>query len=173
MPRPASPAFTDNSMFARQVAGTLSSKPPAMVSPRQEDTTWTSNVENEVQASFYQATSEAFQEQSEATTSYDRQDKERGRSQSLPTSERAEAPTGGNNADDEDKRHTPGHSRTSRQSSRQCSASCSAHYSNPQSPIPMQVRRDPLSNDPSSSSSSSSRTSNHSHGTGLQSARGP
>jgi hypothetical protein len=71
MPRPASPAFTDNSTFARQVAGTLLRKPPAIVSPRQEDTTWTSNVENEVQASFYQATSEAFQEQSEATTSYD------------------------------------------------------------------------------------------------------
>jgi hypothetical protein len=92
MPRPASPAFTDNSMFTRQVAGTLSSKPPTIVSPRQEDTTWTSNVENEVQASFYQAASEAFQEQSEAATSYDQQDKERGRSQSLPTSKRAEAP---------------------------------------------------------------------------------
>jgi hypothetical protein len=173
MPHPASPAFTDNSMFAQQVAGTLSSKPPAIVSPRQEEVTWTSDVENKVQASFYQAVSEAFQEQSEATTSYDRQDKERGRSQSLPMSERAEAPAGGNDTNDEDERHMPHHSRTSCQSSRHRSASRSAHYSNPRIPIPMQVCRDPPSNDPSSSSSSSSRTSNHSRGTGLLSPQGP
>jgi hypothetical protein len=110
MPRPVSPAFTDNSTFARQVAGTLLSKPLAIVSPRQEDTNWTSEVENEVQASFYQAASEAFPEQSEVATSYHRQNKERGRSQSLPMSEKAEAPAGGNDADDEDERHTPRHS---------------------------------------------------------------
>ena len=71
MPRPASPAFTDNSMFARQVAGTLSSKPPTIVSPQQEDAMWTSNVEIEVQASLYQAVLEFAQGQPEDPISYD------------------------------------------------------------------------------------------------------
>ena len=71
MPRPASPAFTDNSTFAQQVAGTLSSKPPAIVSPRQEDATWASDVEIEVQASLHQAVSEVSQEQPGDPISYD------------------------------------------------------------------------------------------------------
>ena len=70
MPRPVSPAFTDNSTFATRVVGTLSDKAPTVASPRQEDATWASEIEKEAQASYHQAPSEAPQEQPEASMSY-------------------------------------------------------------------------------------------------------
>ena len=66
---PASPAFTNNSTFAQRIAETLSHQVDTIVSPRQEDAAWASEVEGEAWASYYQATSDAFQEQPIASTS--------------------------------------------------------------------------------------------------------
>jgi hypothetical protein len=118
MPRPASPAFTDNSTFARQVASSLSNKAPAIASPRQEDAAWSSEVEIEAQTSYYQAASEAFREQPEASTSYNHLDKGKTRVRSRPPSESDANPARGNDPDDEDESCTPQHPRPSQQPSR-------------------------------------------------------
>jgi hypothetical protein len=69
MPCPASPAFTNNSMFAQRVANMLVSKALTIASPRQEDATWASELEDNLQASYRQATFEPFHEHPLASTS--------------------------------------------------------------------------------------------------------
>ena len=83
MPRPVSPAFTDNSSFAKGVANTLLNPVNSITSPQQEDTAWTSKVEGEVQASCYQVTSGEI------------------RAQSCPPSRPTTIPAEGNEADNE------------------------------------------------------------------------
>ena len=61
---PVSPAFTDNSSFTKGVANTLLNPVNSIMSPRQEDAAWTSEVEGEVQASCYQVTSGKIRAQS-------------------------------------------------------------------------------------------------------------
>ena len=109
MPHPASPAFTDNSTFAQQVASSLSNKAPAIASPRQEDAAWSSKVEIEAQTSYYQAMSEAFHEQPEASMSYNHLDNKKTCVQSCPPSELDVNPARGNDADDKDESCMPRH----------------------------------------------------------------
>jgi hypothetical protein len=61
MPRPASPAFTDNSAFAQRVALTLAGDTPAITSPRQEDTNWASQLEDDIHATQQQVSSETLE----------------------------------------------------------------------------------------------------------------
>ncbi len=70
MPRPASPAFTDNSTFASRVMNTLQNEASAFSSPRQEDATWASALEDDAQRSVSRAASEAPDDQPIASTSY-------------------------------------------------------------------------------------------------------
>jgi hypothetical protein len=45
MPRPTSPAFTDNSIFAQRVTNVLASNELTIASPKQEDAAWASELE--------------------------------------------------------------------------------------------------------------------------------
>ena len=83
MPRLVSPAFTDNSSFAKGVAKTLLNAVNSIAFPWQEDAAWTSEIEGEAQASCYQATSGEI------------------RAQSRPPSRPTTIPAEGNEADDE------------------------------------------------------------------------
>ena len=70
MPRPASPAFTDNSTFASRVMNTLRNEDSVFSSPRQEDAAWASAGEEDAQKSYQQAAIEVLTDQLTASTSY-------------------------------------------------------------------------------------------------------
>ena len=88
MPCPVSPAFTDNSSFAKGVANTLLNPVSSITSPQQEDAAWTSEIEGKAQASCYQATSGEI------------------RAPSRPPSRPTTIPAEGNKADDEGDQHS-------------------------------------------------------------------
>src|SRR6266852_4603042 len=112
MPCPASPAFTDNSVFVARVISSLQYKEPATSSPRQEDAAWASAIEEEAHTSYSRAASEVPEEQPTASTSYGPLDKGKGKDPTeVPTRVTAQADIhvvqdelqeGGHDADDED-----------------------------------------------------------------------
>ena len=123
MPRPASPAFTDNSAFAAKVISTLQYKEPATSSPRQEDAAWASAIEGEAHHSYSRAASEVPEEQPTASTSSGPLDKGKGKdpteipikvttTQAGIRAVHAELPEGGHDADDEDEQRLPRRSRS-------------------------------------------------------------
>jgi hypothetical protein len=69
MPCPASPAFTDNSIFAQRVTNALIGNLPNITSPRQEDAACASELEHSLPASYPQATIEPVLEHPLAATS--------------------------------------------------------------------------------------------------------
>ena len=99
MPRPASPAFTDNSAFARRVAFTLSGNTPAITSPRQEDTNWTSQLEDDLYVAQLQVSSETIKEPS-VSTLFDPLARAASRARSNPPA--VTNPGEGSEADDEE-----------------------------------------------------------------------
>lgn len=113
MPHLASPAFTDNSMFAFKVAGAMYGKDPIIVSLKQEDASWALETENEAQTSYYRAVSESPDDEPVASTSYGHLDKGKGKAQEIPRPTSSinlegdtplipeEEPKEGNKADDE------------------------------------------------------------------------
>jgi hypothetical protein len=121
MPRPASPAFTDNSTFASRVIQTLRGEGPVISSPRQEDAAWASAMADEARNSYSRAASEAPEGQPIASTSYSHLSKGKGKDpREFParTTTQAEASAvpaapqeGGHDADDEDERRAPRRSR--------------------------------------------------------------
>ena len=76
MPRPALPAFTDNSMFASRVMNTLQSKNSAFTSPRHEDAAWASVLEEDTLTSCHRAASD---DPPITSTSYVHLDKGKGK----------------------------------------------------------------------------------------------
>ena len=123
MPRPVSPAFTDNSIFAARVLSTLQGQGPDISSPRQEDAAWASAIEDEVQSSYSRATSKAPEGQPIASTSYGLLDKGKGKdpaefpkrndTQAEAQAVHVEVQEGGHEADDEDEQRLPQRSRSS------------------------------------------------------------
>jgi hypothetical protein len=170
MPRPASPAFTDISIFAQRVTNVLASNKPTITSPRQEDTAWASELEESLQASYHQTTYEPFLERPLASTSNNPLAWAMSRARSKPLPNAAENPVEGNEADDEEERHTLRCSRSSQQLPRHSSASHCASQSNADSP---QACRNLPNDNLSSSPSSSSGSLSCSWGTGIPYTRGP
>jgi hypothetical protein len=159
MPRPASPAFTNNSIFVQRVTNVLASNEPTITSPRQEDAAWASKLEESLQASYHQTTYEPFIKRPLASTSNDPLARTASRARSKPPSNAAENPVEGNEADDEEEQCTLRCSRSSQQLPRRSSASHHASQSNADSP---QSHRNLPNDNLSSSPSSSSRSSSHS-----------
>ena len=122
MPRPASPAFTDNSTFASKVISTLQGNGPDVFSPRQEDAAWVSAIEDEVQNSYSRAASEVPEEQPTASTSYGLLDKGKSKdpaeyprgsvTQAETDAGHAEIQEGRHDANDEDEQHSSQRSRS-------------------------------------------------------------
>ena len=122
MPRPASPAFTDNSTFASKVISTLQGKGSDVFSPWQEDATWVSAIEDEVQNSYSRAASEVPEEQPTASTSYDLLDKGKSKDpaeyprgsimQAEILAGHTEIQEGRHDTDDEDEQRSPRRSRS-------------------------------------------------------------
>ena len=122
MPRPASPAFTDNSTFALKVISTLQGKGSDVFSPQQEDAAWVSAIEDEVQNSYSRAASEVPEEQPTVSTSYGPLDKGKGKdpaeyprgsiTQAEIHASHTKIQEGGHDADDEDEQRSPQRSRS-------------------------------------------------------------
>jgi hypothetical protein len=171
MPCPVSPAFTDNSEFAQGVIRTLADKMSTITSPRQEDAAWTSELEEDIQASYPRTSSEIVNKNHATWTPVDPRvraaSRARNHSSSKPVTNLAEG-----NPEDEEELHTLRRSQSSQQSSK-CNSSRHTHRSDMKGEDLPPVRRDAASSHPSSSSSSSSESSNNPPGTGRPLARGP
>jgi hypothetical protein len=170
MPCPASPAFTDNSIFAQRVTNALIGNLLNIASPRQEDAAWASELENSLPASYPQATIEPVLEHPLVATSSNPLAQVSSRARSKPPSDIAENPVEGGEADDEEERHTLRRSRSSQQLPRRNSSFHSASRLNADPP---HNRRNSLNDNPSSSPSSSSGSSSRSRGSSIPFARGP
>jgi len=175
MPRPASPAFTDNSAYTLRVAGTMLGKDTPILSPKQEDASWAHDLEDEALDSFQRVSDWTSNKQPEASMSYEPVDKGKGKAVDATQTDSAAGPSkqskpaledeskGGNVADDEEQ----GSTRQPRSSRR---ASSRAPSERPPASRHESAARSRGSNAPSqpappshhsSSSSSSSSPSSH------------
>ena len=183
MPRPVSPAFTDNSVFAARVLSTLQGQGSDPASPRQEDAAWASAIEDEAQSSYSRAVSEAPEDQPIASTSYDPRDKGKGKDSTEFPKEattqgenHADVQEGGHDADDEDEQLSPRRSRSNsnRIPSRprsQCSSISQRSSNTERSSAPEPPA--PPSHSPSGSSNSSSTAASQVSRTSRTPNRGP
>src|SRR6266849_4336940 len=139
MPRPALPAFTDNSTFASRVMNTLRNEDSSFSSLRHEDAAWASAIEDDAQKSYHQAASEIPEDRPIASTSYAPLNKGKakdpteftlGHTAQLATpAVPAERPDGEHDADDEDEQlaSRPSRANSNRTLSRPVSRRSSLH----------------------------------------------
>ena len=104
----------DNSTFTLRVAGTLYGKDPIIASLKQEDASWSQEIEDNAHDAFLRASSEAHSGQPGASTSYGHLDGGKAKAVDMASAEGAtkpveqepqvpeDEPKGGNEADDEE-----------------------------------------------------------------------